>query len=98
MNKYNKDIHFSTWKFNDILIRVTVHKTDTISIIVACTLRPIPIDYDGISKFTEMLTRTEERITNMIKIIQEKDDQNNKNNESPNSENTTVSTINIPPL
>ena len=58
MNKYNKDILFSTWKLNDILIRVTVHKTDTVSIIVACTLRPIPINYDGISKFTEMLTRT----------------------------------------
>ena len=57
---------------NDILIRVTVHKTDTVSIIVACTLRPIPITYDGISKFTEMLTRTEERISNMIKNIQEK--------------------------
>ena len=43
-----------------------------------------------------MLTRTEERITNMIKNIQEKDDQNDKNNDSPNSENTTASTINIP--
>ena len=96
MNKYNKDINFSTWKFNDVLIRVTVHKTDTVSIIVACSLRPIPIDYDGISKFTEMLTRTEERITNMIKNIQEKDDENDKNNDSSNSENTTVSTINIP--
>ncbi len=58
INKYNKDILFSTWKLNDILIRVTVHKTDTVSIIVACTLRPIPINFDGISKFIEMLTRT----------------------------------------
>ena len=85
MNKYNKDILFPTWKFNnDILIRVTVHKTDTVSIIVACTLRPIPINYDGISKFTEMLTRTEERISNIIKNIQEKDD--DKSKDSSNSE------------
>ena len=40
--------------YNDILIRVTVHRTDTVSIIVACTLKPIPINYDGISKFTEI--------------------------------------------
>jgi hypothetical protein len=96
MNKYNKDILFSTWKLNDILIRVTVHKTDTVSIIVACTLRPISINFNGISKFTEMLTRTEERITNTIKNIEEKDD-DNKNNGSPNSENTiTSATTNIP--
>ena len=94
MNKYNKDILFSTWKLNDILIRVTVHKTDTVSVIVACSLRPIPINYDGISKFTEMLTRTEERISNMIKNIEKVDD---KNNDSSNSENMiTIATINIP--
>jgi hypothetical protein len=96
MNKYNKDILFSTWKLDGILIRVTVHKTDTVSIIVACTLRPIPINFDGISKFTEMLTRTEERILNMIKNIEEKDD-DRKNNGSLNSENTiTAAVINIP--
>jgi hypothetical protein len=95
MNKYNKDILFQTWKLNnDILIRVTVHKTDTVSIIIACSLRPIPINFDGISKFTEMLTRMEERISNMIKNIEKVDD---KNNDSPNSENIiTAATINIP--
>ena len=93
INKYNKDILFSTWKLNDILIRVTVHKTDTVSIIVACTLRPIPINFDGISKFTEMLTRMEERISNMIKNIEKVD---YKNNDSPNSDNTSTVAINIP--
>ena len=34
-----------------------------------------------------MLTRTEERISNMIKNIEEKDN-DNKNNDSSNSENT----------
>lgn len=70
-----------------------MHRTDTVSIIVKCTLRPIPITSDGISKFTEMLTRTEERISNIIKKIQD----NNKNNDYSNSENTTsAATINIP--
>ena len=93
MNINNKDILLPTWKLNnDILIRVTVHKTDTVSIIVACTLRPIPINFDGISKFTEMLTRTEERISNMINNIQETGDEDNKNNDSSNSENNTTST------
>lgn len=100
MNKHNKDILFPTWKVNnDILIRVTVHKTDTVSIIVACNLRPIPITFDGISKFTEILTRTEERISNMIKNIGEKEVDDDKNNGSANSENTTATTcttINIP--
>jgi hypothetical protein len=105
LNIYNKDILFPTWKLNnDMLIRVIVHKTDTVSVIVACTLRPIPITFDGISNFTEILTRTEERISNMIKNIQEKGYyyEDNKNNDPLNSENTntstttTATTINIP--
>ena len=91
MNKHNKDILFSTWNLNGILIRVTVHKTDTVSIIVACTLRPIPINYNGISKFTEMLTRTEERISNRIIKIEQEDD---KNYDSVNAEK--IITLNIP--
>jgi hypothetical protein len=102
LNIYNKDILFPTWKVNnDILIRVTVHKTNTVSIIVACSLRPILINYDGISKFTEMLTRTEERISNIIQNIQEKgycDD--NKNNDSSHTEHTiatpAIAAITIP--
>jgi hypothetical protein len=102
LNIHNKDILFPTWKVNnDILIRVTVHKTDTVSIIVACSLRPILINYNGITNFTEILTRTEERITNMIKNIQEKGYyyETNKNNDSLKSENTitpTAATMNIP--
>lgn len=103
MNIHNKDILFPTWKLNnDTLIRVTVHKTDTVSIIVACALRPIPINYDGISKFTEVLARTEERITNMIKNIQEKSKDDDKNNDPLNSQNNiaaataAASIINIP--
>ncbi len=95
MNIHNKDILFPTWKVNNnTLIRVTVHKTDTVSVIVACSLRPIPINFDGISKFTEMLTRTEERITNMMKNIENDYD---KTNDSLNSGNSnTTATINIP--
>ena len=97
MNIHNKDILFPTWKVNNnTLIRVTVHKTDTVSIIVACSLRPIPINFDGISKFTEMLTRTEERISNMIKNIEKYDDDIN-DDDSSNSERNTVNTaLNIP--
>jgi hypothetical protein len=96
LNKYNKDILFSTWKVNNnILIRVTVHKTDTVSVIISCSLRPIPINLDGISKFTEMLTRTEERILNIIKNIEKYD--NDINGDSSNSERNTVNTaLNIP--
>ncbi len=93
MNIHSKDILFPTWKLNGILIRVIVHMTDTVSIIVGCTLRPIPLTYDGISNFTEILTRTEERISNIIKDIEKDDD---KNKDSSNSENDSAGTINIP--
>jgi hypothetical protein len=91
MNIHNKDILFHTWKLNNYtLIRVTVHKTDTVSIIIACSLRPISITFDGISKLTELLTRTEERISNMIKNIQKDNDKNNY------YDNANTTSVNIP--
>ena len=68
-----------------------MHKTDTVSVIVSCSLKPIFINFDGISKFTEILTRTEERISNMLKI---QDDYKHKN--YSNTQKDTASSITIP--
>lgn len=66
INSKNKDITLPTWHMlRDLLVKVTVHKTDTISVIVACSVNPITLDIQGIIKLTEALSRTEERISQL---------------------------------
>jgi hypothetical protein len=45
--KSNKDITFHDIDLGDHIIKTTVHKSDTVSVIVVCTLSPIPIDMLG---------------------------------------------------
>ena len=63
----NKDLRLPTWKFiDDIDVVVTIHHTDTVSIALACSLRPIAADVDDIVKLFEILTRTEVRLSRLI--------------------------------
>ena len=66
INNKNKDITLPTWYMSsDLLVKVTVHKTDTVSVIIACSVNPITLDIQGIIRLTEVLSRTEERISNL---------------------------------
>ena len=61
-NEVSKDILIPTYNFGDILVRVIVHKTDTVSISMACSLAPFYADLSGIISICETLARVEERI------------------------------------
>src|SRR5919108_5368269 len=66
INLVSKDIRLPTWKIEDLLIRATIHKTDTITVIVACSSNPIAVDINGIIKLSNALTRVEERLSRLI--------------------------------
>ena len=59
----------NAWKIDDLFIQVTVHKTDTVSIAVSCSYKPVIMDISGIISFSNALTRVEERISTMIEQI-----------------------------
>jgi hypothetical protein len=61
-NQNSKDICIPTWKIDDLLVRVVIHKTDTISVTIACSLTPIPVSVGGIIHLSTTLTRVEERL------------------------------------
>ena len=67
MYSSNKDICISTWRMNNLLARVIVHKTDKISVIIGCSLVPIILDVHGICRLVEVLTRIEERLYYIVK-------------------------------
>lgn len=46
--KSNKDITLYDIDLGDHVVKTTVYKTDTVSVIVACTPNPIPIDILGL--------------------------------------------------
>ncbi|MDR4490234.1 MAG: hypothetical protein R2685_04955 [Candidatus Nitrosocosmicus sp.] len=66
MNKKSKDIVLSTSQINNLLIGMTVHKTDTISVTVACSLNPVAMNTKELFNLASALTRAEEKLRLLI--------------------------------
>lgn len=66
INPANKDLRLSTLMFKDLEIRVTVHRSNTVSVIVGCSYAPIAVDTSGIIRLSNVLTRIEERLCRLI--------------------------------
>ena len=74
MNTRSKDILFPVWNIRDLLIRATIHKTDTVSIMIGCSLNPIALDIPGIIRLTNALSIVEERLSRGVeqsRIVQD---------------------------
>ena len=66
LNPVSKDILFKVFKIDQLIIRVTVHRTDTISIIIGCSSSPVAVDIEGILRLTNALRTVRE---SLIKVI-----------------------------
>lgn len=64
--EYNKDITLKKITLDDITLKIKIHNTDKISVSVACSYHPMPIDPIGIAKLSSGLTRVEERLQTVI--------------------------------
>jgi hypothetical protein len=69
VNQRSKDICIPTWKIDDLLVRTFVHKSDTISVTVGCSLDPVAVDIKGIIRLSNALTRVEERLAILLTNI-----------------------------
>jgi hypothetical protein len=49
--KYSGDIRLPYWNINNATIQIRIHKTNTVSVILACSQEPFPLDYSGILAF-----------------------------------------------
>jgi hypothetical protein len=61
-NEVSKDISIDPIITQDLTIRITIHHTDTVSVIVACSLNPVAVDLKGLVRLSNALTRVEERL------------------------------------
>lgn len=63
----NKDLRLPAKQFiDDIDVGITIHHTDTVSIAIACSFRPIAVDVNDIVKLFEILIRTEVELSRLI--------------------------------
>ena len=61
-NNRSQDIIIPVWSKNNALIKTVIHKTDTVSVTIACSLQPIILDGNGIINFFNLLARIEEKL------------------------------------
>jgi hypothetical protein len=65
-NNRSKDIVIPSWYKNNAIVGVTIHKTDTVSVTIGCSLQPIPLVFNGIIRFFTILARSEERLQTLL--------------------------------
>jgi hypothetical protein len=66
-NDENKDINLESWLFlEDIDVKVTIHHTDTVSVALACSARPLALDVEDIMTLIEVLVRSENRLSSFV--------------------------------
>jgi hypothetical protein len=66
VNSNSKDILLPAWKIRSLLIKTTIHRTDTVSIVIGCSLNPIALDINGIIRLTNALSVVEERLSRIV--------------------------------
>ena len=65
-NPVSKDILFKVFKIDQLIIRVTIHRTDTISLMIGCSSSPVAVDIDGILRLTNALRTVRESLLKVI--------------------------------
>jgi hypothetical protein len=84
---FSKDIHLQRRVINDLAIQITIHHTDTITVVIGCSFAPIIVDVYGVIRLSEALAKIEDELNTMIK--QHATD-TNSNIEIPNHMSWTV--------
>lgn len=67
VNPTSKDLAFEGITYGDVAFKVVIHRTDTVSVTVECSMNPIAADVSGLILLTEYLTRLEEHIQSTIR-------------------------------
>lgn len=66
VNPNSKDISLPIWQIENLDLKVVIHKTDTVSVIVGCSYSPIAVDVAGIIRLTNALAVVRERLSTLV--------------------------------
>jgi hypothetical protein len=70
VNSKSLDILLPVWKIRGLILKVTIHRTDTVSIMIGCSLDPVTLDINGIIRLTNALSIVEGRLSGLIEASQ----------------------------
>lgn len=65
-NTRSKDIVIPSFLIENTIIKIHIHKTDSVTVIVGCSLDPIVLDTAGIIRFFSILAVAEDRLKNIL--------------------------------
>jgi hypothetical protein len=80
MNHNSKDILVIKERINHLNIRVTVHHSDTVSVVIGCSFSPVAVDVSGVIRLSNALTLIHDRLE---RLVNDKRDDNCNDNPSP---------------
>jgi len=65
-NEVSKDISLLPIRMYDMEAKTVVHHSDTVSVIVACSMKPVVVDHEGLIRLSNLLTSVEERLSALV--------------------------------
>lgn len=65
-NDISRDITVNTLNISQLRITTTTHKTDTVTVVVACSNTPVAADIHGLIRLSNALTKVEERLSRVV--------------------------------
>jgi hypothetical protein len=65
----SKDIVLPSWNRNNAILRTVIHKSDMVSVVIGCSLQPIPLDFNGIIRFFTLLAVVETKVQTILEGI-----------------------------
>lgn len=87
---YSKDIRLERRVINDLDIQVTVHHTDTVTVVIGCSFAPIITDEPGVIRLSDALAIIEEELSQLT------DQCDNSNHVDNIVGNTSYSKVDVP--
>ncbi len=65
-NEVSKDISLLPIQTYDMEAKTVVHHSDTVSVIVSCSMKPVVVDHEGLIRLSNILTSVEERLLALV--------------------------------
>ncbi len=62
----SKDISVIKEEINQLKIRVTVHHSDTVGVVIGCAYCPVAVDVSGVTRLSSALTQIRNRLQRLI--------------------------------
>jgi hypothetical protein len=84
----SKDIPLPVMNIGSLCMRVSIHRKDTVSVIIGCSESPVAVDVDGVIRLSNALGEVKERLEKMLGHC-------SSNSNSSSNENT-ANVVSIP--